>query len=77
MARRHQLFPARANHRLVFPSHGHLWTTILVISTSQLFATAVFSEATNPESALPLDTVFGPVGLLGLVTDTHLPSTGK
>ena len=74
---RPQLFPATANHRFVLSSHGHLWTTVHVAATSLAFATAVFSEATNPESALPLDTVFGPVGLLGLVTDTHLPSTGK
>ena len=34
---RHQLFPATANHRFVLSSHGHLWTTVHVASTSQLF----------------------------------------
>ncbi|MDP6961334.1 MAG: hypothetical protein QF595_07420 [Dehalococcoidia bacterium] len=59
---RPQLFPATANHRFVLPRHGHLWTEVHVALTSQPFARAVFSDATNPESAWLEGTGFWPVG---------------
>ena len=57
-----RLSPARANLVAASPNWWHLSGQAHDVLANRSFLRRVFSDDTNPESALPLATIFGPVG---------------